>query len=178
MCTAPNDTNPINERTGIPPPPDTSIIHRPRPKPRPKPTKIPLPPPPRKEIPHYDESIPKLVDLMPQFPGCEDFDNEKERSGCTGEKIKQFFRKNIGWDNMYHNGLQGTSFIRFIVEEDGSLSFHEDLSAVILREPGNGHGKEALRIAKLMPKWIPGKQDGKPTRVLMMIPCRFSFPYD
>ena len=53
----------------------------------------------------------------------------------------------------------------FIVEKDGSLS---DLK--VIRDLGYGTGKEAIRTLKTSPKWIPGKQNDKPVRVLYAIP--------
>jgi protein TonB len=43
---------------------------------------------------------------------------------------------------------------------------------VILRDPGGGLGEEGLRVIKLMPKWIPGRQDGKPVRVEFTMPIK------
>ena len=39
-----------------------------------------------------------------------------------------------------------------------------------MRDIGYGTGEEAIRVMKLSPKWIPGKQDGKPVRVLYSLP--------
>ena len=56
--------------------------------------------------------------------------------------------------------IQGAVELRFIVEEDGSLTNFR-----ILKDPGGGLGDEALRIYQLMPKWIPGQLYHDPTRV-------------
>ena len=58
------------------------------------------------------------------------------------------------------NKIQGIVELRFIVEEDGSLSNFQ-----ILNNPGGGLGEEALRVFQLMPNWIPGELYNKPARV-------------
>ncbi|PWA11253.1 energy transducer TonB [Flavobacterium laiguense] len=61
--------------------------------------------------------------------------------------------------------MNGKVYITFVVEKDGSLSEFK-----ILRDVGYGTGDEAIRVMKLCPKWIPGKIDGKPVRVLYSLP--------
>jgi hypothetical protein len=59
----------------------------------------------------------------------------------------------------------GRVSIKFMVEKDGSLSEFE-----ILRDMGFGTGEEAIRVLKLSPKWIPGKDKDKPVRVQYSLP--------
>ena len=59
----------------------------------------------------------------------------------------------------------GSVYIKFMVEKDGSLSEFE-----ILRDMGFGTGEEAIRVLKLSPKWIPGKDKDKPVRVQYSLP--------
>lgn len=59
----------------------------------------------------------------------------------------------------------GRVYIKFMVEKDGSLSEFE-----ILRDMGFGTGEEAIRVLKLSPKWIPGKDKDKPVRVQYSLP--------
>ena len=56
--------------------------------------------------------------------------------------------------------LKTEIIISFVVETDGSLSDFQ-----ICRDIGYGCGDEAVRIAKLMPKWFPGEANGHPCRV-------------
>ena len=53
----------------------------------------------------------------------------------------------------------------FIIEKDGSLS---DIK--VLRDIGYGTGDEAIRVLKISPKWIPGKQNNKEVRTLYSLP--------
>lgn len=64
---------------------------------------------------------------------------------------------------------EGGVFVRFIVNEDGTLSdfkIHSSSGSKALE-------KEALRVAKAMPAWIPGKQRGINVRVSISIPITF-----
>lgn len=59
----------------------------------------------------------------------------------------------------------GRLYIQFIVETDGSLSEFQ-----VLRDLGFGTGEEAVRVLKITPKWIPGKEDGKEVRMKFALP--------
>ena len=59
--------------------------------------------------------------------------------------------------------------VQFVIEKDGSVT-----SVHILRDIGGGCGKEALRVVSNLPKWTPGLQRGRPVRVQMNLPVKFS----
>jgi hypothetical protein len=61
--------------------------------------------------------------------------------------------------------VKGRLVVEFIIEKDGSLSNFN-----IAQDLGHGTGKEAIRVLKLSPKWIPGKNNGKVVR------SRYRFP--
>ena len=61
----------------------------------------------------------------------------------------------------------------FVVEKDGSLS-----NIKVLRDIGGGCGAEVLRLVKLMPNWIPGRQNGKVVRCQYNLPINFSLEND
>lgn len=63
---------------------------------------------------------------------------------------------------------QGRVIINFVVEKDGAVS-----NAKVLRSVDPSLDKEALRLVNNMPKWIPGKQDGRLVRVRYNIPIAF-----
>jgi protein TonB len=65
--------------------------------------------------------------------------------------------------------LNGKVIVEFIIEKDGSLS-----NFIIIRELGAGTGKEAIRVLKKSPKWIPGQHKGKEVRVKYLIPITIS----
>ena len=71
------------------------------------------------------------------------------------------------------NGIQGRVVIRFVVEKDGTISNVECLKGVDPSLDG-----EAMRIVKIMPKWIPGKINGMPVRSNFTLPVTFRLQDD
>ena len=69
------------------------------------------------------------------------------------------------------NKIEGRVFVSFVVEKDGSIS-----NIKVLRDIGGGCGAEVVRVVKLMPKWKPGTQKGKPVRVQFNLPVQFTMP--
>ena len=51
--------------------------------------------------------------------------------------------------------IKGKINANFVVEKDGSIT-----GINIIRDLGHGTGKEAVRVLKLSPKWIPAKKNG------------------
>ncbi|GHT72664.1 cell envelope biogenesis protein TonB [Bacteroidia bacterium] len=96
------------------------------------------------------------VEVPPSFPG-----GEKEL---------------LKWlsDNMVYpvvaqeQGIQGRVTLRFVVGPDGSVGNVE-----LLRSLDPSCDKEALRVVKKMPKWIPGKQNGNAVYVYYTLPVLF-----
>ena len=99
----------------------------------------------------------RVVESMPSFPG--------------GDVARiRFLKNNLQYPTMAREtGIQGRVYITFIVEKDGSLT-----NIVISKSIGGGCDEEAIRIVKAMPKWIPGKQRGKPVRVQLALPVKFT----
>ena len=98
----------------------------------------------------------QIVEEMPQYPGGED-------------ALMDYVSKNVVYPSeAQEKGISGRVFVGFIVEKDGSVS-----NVKVLRGIGGGCDEEAVRVIKGMPKWKPGKQDGKPVRVSYMMPIIF-----
>jgi len=111
----------------------------------------------------------KVVEEMPRFPGCDHIENESERKKCADKALLQFIYKNITYPIFAReNGIQGAVVVQFVIERDGLVT-----NAKLARDIGGGCGEEALRIVNQMPKWIPGKQNGKPVKVQFNLPIRF-----
>lgn len=66
------------------------------------------------------------------------------------------------------NHIQGKVIVRFIVNEDGSVS-----DATVVKKVSPGLDKEAVRVVKLLPPFVPGRQQGKVVRVYYDLPVRF-----
>lgn len=96
------------------------------------------------------------VDEMPSFPG-----------GLNG--LMTFLAQNMGYPvTAQENGVQGRVTVSFVVETDGSITDVE-----VARSVDPFLDREAMRIVKAMPKWTPGKKDGKPVRVKYTVPVVF-----
>lgn len=97
----------------------------------------------------------QIVEEMPEFPGGE-------------SKMYEFILKNIKYPEMAReNKIKGRVYVQFVVSKDGSLN-----KIKVLRGIGGGCDEEAVRIVKRMPKWKPGKQNGK------TVPVQFTLPFN
>ena len=97
-----------------------------------------------------------IVEEMPSFPGGDAARNK-------------FLSENIVYPmQASENGIQGTVYVSFIVNTDGKTE-----NIKILRGIGGGCDEEAMRVVKLMPRWKPGKQNGKMVSVFYTMPVYF-----
>jgi TonB family protein len=98
----------------------------------------------------------EIVELMPSFPG-----------GTSA--LMKFLTENIEYpEQMIKDSIQGRVICSFIVGRDGAIS---DIKVVRSLHPLLD--KEAVRVLSLMPKWIPGKQNGQPSKVKYNLPITF-----
>ncbi len=85
------------------------------------------------------------------------------------DALMRFMAENIKYPNLAkESGISGKVYVSFVVEKDGSIGHVK-----IAREIGGGCGAEAVRVVKAMPKWSPGKQNGRPVRTSYTIPVNF-----
>jgi TonB family protein len=146
-------------------------------------TKIPVPtkaPNPTKKPVKGDKPMSKPLSKSDNFPdeqvikrdGRDDVLKIAEAAPAYngGDKaMRKFLQSNIKYPlKAKDDGVQGTVFVRFVVEKDGlvddvaiSKGVHPLLDA------------EAKRVVSIMPKWTPGKQKGKPVAVQYTLPVRF-----
>jgi len=66
------------------------------------------------------------------------------------------------------NGISGRVYISFVVDKDGSIA-----NVQVVRGVDPALDKEAIRVVKSSPKWVPGKQRGRPVKVSFTIPILF-----
>lgn len=111
-------------------------------------TEAPLPP--------DDDKVRNVCDESPQFPG--------------GQKaMLDYLAKSIKYPvESIEKKEEGRATVSFTIEKDGSLS-----DIVVVRGVSPALDKEAIRIVKEMPKWIPGKSKGEVVRVKYTIPIVF-----
>ena len=129
------------------------------------------------------KTVSEIAKTSPQFPG--------------GQKaLKKFFKKNVQYpDAAQDYDVEGQVIMTFFVNEDGSLS---DISArdckinrfnttkfsleteskqkELKEQFAKLFAKEAYRVIKKMPKWVPGKQNGKISRLRYNIHIDFVNP--
>ena len=97
-----------------------------------------------------------VVERMPSFPG-------------GNQKMQDFIENNLHYPKeCAEKGLQGRVIIDFVVERNGTLT-----NIRVVKSVDPALDKEALRIVKMMPKWIPGRQSDKKVRVKYIIPITF-----
>jgi protein TonB len=139
------------------------------PKPVEKAAAAPPPPPPPPKMEENEREIFKVVEENPTFPGCEEVANMNERRTCAEEKMMRFIHESIKYPTAARdNGIAGMVVVQFVVEKDGSIT-----NVKILRDIGGGCGDEAVRVVNSMPIWNPGKQRGRPVRVMFTLPVKF-----
>ncbi|PXV68881.1 protein TonB [Dysgonomonas alginatilytica] len=96
------------------------------------------------------------VEQMPQFPGGD-------------IELMKFINGGIKYPTIAaENGIEGRVVIRFVVGKDGNVS---DVQVVRSLDPSCD--KEAVRVVKTMPKWVPGKQNGRNVPVYYTLPVLF-----
>ncbi|WP_320908228.1 TonB family protein [Bacteroides nordii] len=97
-----------------------------------------------------------VSETMPEFPG-----------GNTA--LMSFIQQNIQYPDP-DICITGKVIIQFIISTDGNIT-----NAKIVRGVHPKFDKEALRVVKLMPKWKPGTQKGKPVAMEYTIPVSFRY---
>jgi len=96
------------------------------------------------------------VEQLPQYPG--------------GDKaMREFIIKNLRYPTVaQENGIEGKVYVRFIVSKTGEVT-----SVEVIKSVHPLCDKEAIRVIQLMPKWIPGKNNGNPVSVIYSMPVVF-----
>ena len=97
-----------------------------------------------------------MVEQMPQFPG-------------GPAELLKYIAKNLKYPVIaQENGIQGKVILRFVVSAQGQV---EDVKVIRSLDPYCD--KEAIRVVKSLPQWIPGKQNGRNVPVYYTCPIVF-----
>jgi periplasmic protein TonB len=118
----------------------------------------PTPPPidvPNEVVKKEEETTFLIVEQMPEFK-----DGEKAMFRFLSEnyKIPALARE---------NGIEGTVYVSFVVNKDGEVR-----DIMIKRGISGGCNEEAVRVVSMMPKWKPGRQNGKAVNVAFTLPIK------
>ena len=96
------------------------------------------------------------VDQLPQFPG-----------GMA--QLLKWLTQNLKYPERAKVAkVSGKVMVAFIVNADGSV---EDVR--LIQRANIDLDNETLRVVRMMPKWEPGKNHGKPCRTLVYLPVVF-----
>lgn len=109
-------------------------------------------PEPKPEV----EKVFDVVEQMPSFPG-------------GPSALMEWLSNNVKYPVVaQENGVQGRVVVSFVVERDGSIT-----DVKVVRGVDPSLDREASRLVRAMPRWIPGKQNGSAVRVKYNVPVAF-----
>lgn len=116
---------------------------------------------PAAQQPTPKKVIVENVEVAPAFPGGD-------------EELFMWLARNIRYPEVaIKNNVQGRVFVRFVINEEGSVS-----DAEIVRGVSKELDAEALRVIGELPKFKPGTVKGKPTACWFTLPINFKLASD
>ncbi|MDD2960808.1 MAG: energy transducer TonB [Muribaculaceae bacterium] len=102
------------------------------------------------------EEVFRAVEQMPQFPGGD------------GELMK-YLSSHINYPTMaMENNVQGRVVVQFVVTKTGSIG-----EVKVVKGVDRDLDREAIRVVKSLPKFIPGKMNGQAVNVWYTLPVNF-----
>lgn len=103
-----------------------------------------------------DNIVFDAVEIMPSFPGGD-------------AALMNWLSQHISYPPLAaENGIQGTVVVQFVVKKDGSIG-----EVRVVRGKDPDLDKEAVRVVRAMPRFIPGRTNGQPVNVWFTLPIRF-----
>ena len=107
-------------------------------------------------VPDEDEIVEGSVEEDAQFPGGQ-------------VALLKYIRDHVTYpDAALKQGVQGMIILRFVVERDGRVGEIQVRSSL-----SPECDREAIRVVKSMPRFIPAKLNGRPIRKWFTVPIRF-----
>ncbi len=95
----------------------------------------------------------KIAELMPAYDG----------------DMQKYLADNVRYPEQARNaGIEGRVIVEFVIDEEGRVTM-----AHVARGIGGGCDEEALRVVNAMPKWKPGKQNGRAVKVFFSLAVKF-----
>ena len=103
-----------------------------------------------------DTAVMRTVEQIPEFPG-----------GIV--QFMKWLTRNLRYPpQAQQQKIQGKVVVSFIVNKDGSIS-----APTIVKSVDPVLDSEAMRVVRMMPRWKPGMEKGKPCRTMFAIPINF-----
>lgn len=137
-------------------------------------TAVPLPPPPPPQ-PTLDDEPFLVVEEMPRFPGCEEYDlSKEEKTECANKELMQYVLSTVKYPIIAReNQIEGYVIAQFVVDKKGNIT-----DITIKRDIGGGCGQAVAKVLNSMDTkkglWRPGRQQGRPVKVLFTLPVKFT----
>jgi len=105
-----------------------------------------------------EEQVFYIVEDMPTFNG-----------GDPALEFRKYIAQNLRYpDIAAENGISGRVIVQFAVNSRGKV-----VDAKVVAGVDPALDKEAVRVVMSSPSWSPGKQRGKPVKVLFTFPINF-----
>ena len=102
------------------------------------------------------EEVFVAVEQMPQFPGGD-------------AELMKFLSNNIKYPTMaMENNIQGRVVVQFVVTKTGAIG-----EVKVIRSVDRDLDREAIRVCKSLPNFIPGKMNGQAVNVWYTLPVNF-----
>jgi len=122
------------------------------------------------EVDEVIEDVPfSIIEEVPVFPGCKG--SRAQKINCLNKKMRLHIQKKFNSDLAGDLGLSPGKkkiIIFFRIDPKGNIT------EIQARAPHPRLKKEAIRVAKLLPKMIPGKQRGVPVGMKYTLPISFN----
>lgn len=108
------------------------------------------------QAPAEEEQVFDMVEQMPTFPG-------------GPAELMKYIANHMKYPTVaQESGTQGRVICQFVVGSDGTVR-----GVTVLKKLDPYCDKEAIRVIMSMPRWIPGKQNGKAVSVKYTVPIVF-----
>jgi TonB family protein len=117
-----------------------------------------------------NDTLYKIVEEMPIFSGCEEIENRKEKASCSQQKMFLYMLREIPKTVNLEEKKAAEIVVTFIIDKNGIVR-----NPKILKSIHPDFDTEFLKMVEQMPKWIPGKQNGRNVNVEFKLPIKFNF---
>ncbi len=118
----------------------------------------------------FNEDVPfSIIEEVPIFPGCKG--TKAQKKACLNKKLRKHVQRYFDAELANELGLSPGKkkiYVQFKIDKDGSIT------GINARAPHPRLKKEAIRIAKKIPKMKPGRQRGRAVRVGYTLPITFN----
>ncbi len=116
------------------------------------------------------EDVPfAIIEEVPVFPGCKG--TKAQKKACLNKQLTKIVQRSFDSELANELGLapgKKRIYLQFKIDKDGSIT------SINARAPHPRLKKEAMRVARKIPKMKPGRQRGRAVRVGYTLPITFN----